>query len=122
MENMNEIVKVMSPEKGILQIQLNRPAQLNALSHEVIQRLSQIFSEVKNDSSIKAILLTGEGKGFCAGADIKQLKALNGVSGLTFAQFGQSVFRQLELLGKPSLAAIQGFAFGGGLELAMSAT
>jgi enoyl-CoA hydratase len=122
MENMNEIVKLSSPDTGILQITLNRPEQLNALSHEVLQRLLHIFAEAKNDHAVKAILLTGEGKAFCAGADIKQLAALNGPEGLNFARFGQSVCRALELLGKPSLAAIHGYAFGGGCELAMSAT
>lgn len=122
MENKHEIVKVQSLESGILQISLNRPDQLNALSHEVLQRLSTIFQEAKHDASVRAILLTGEGKGFCAGADIKQLVPLNGTDGLRFARFGQQVFRSLELMGKPSLAAIHGFAFGGGCELAMAAT
>lgn len=122
MENVSDVVKTISLDSGILQIHLNRPAQLNALSHEVLQRLSQIFLDAKHDKNTKAILLTGEGKGFCAGADIKQLATLNGPEGLAFAKFGQRVFRELELLGKPSLAAIQGFAFGGGCELAMSAT
>jgi enoyl-CoA hydratase len=122
MENMNDIIKLSSPETGILQITLNRPEQLNALSHEVLQRLSHIFTEAKNDNTVKALLLTGEGKAFCAGADIKQLAKVNGPEGLAFARFGQSVFRALELLGKPSLAAVNGFAFGGGCELAMSAT
>jgi enoyl-CoA hydratase len=122
MENMNDLIKVMSPESGILQIHLNRPKQLNALSHDVLKTLSQILEQAKNDKSVKAILLTGEGKGFCAGADIKELAGLNGASGLEFARFGQAVMTQLEMLGKPSLAAIQGFAFGGGCELAMAAT
>lgn len=122
MNIMNDIIKVSSLESGVLQISLNRPEQLNALSHEVLQRLSSILLDAKQDNSIKAILLTGEGKGFCAGADIKQLAALNGQAGLKFARYGQSVFRSLEVLGKPSLAAIHGFAFGGGCELAMAAT
>lgn len=119
---MNDIVKLSTPEPGILQISLNRPEQLNALSHDVLTRLATIFDEAKKDDTVKAILLTGEGKGFCAGADIKQLAALSGSDGLRFARFGQDVFRRLELLGKPSLAAIHGFAFGGGCELAMAAT
>ncbi len=123
METMKDIVKMMPLESGILQISLNRPEQLNALSQEVLQRLMHIFDEVKQDKTVKALLLTGEGKGFCAGADIKQLAALTtGQEGLLFARFGQLVFRHLELLGKPSLAAVHGFAFGGGCELAMSAT
>lgn len=122
MENKNEFIKLTMPEKGILQISLNRPEQLNALSHELLASLSDIFQAAKDDKATKAILLTGEGKGFCAGADIKQLAALNSSEGLTFARFGQAVFRKLELLGKPSIAAIHGVAFGGGCELAMSAT
>lgn len=119
---MNNIVNVSTSESGILHIHLNRPDQLNALSQDLLQRLSQLFQEAKQDAAVKAILLTGEGKGFCAGADIKQLATLTGADGLAFARYGQAVFRQLELLGKPSVAAIQGFAFGGGCELAMAAT
>lgn len=118
----NDIVKVSTQEAGILQIRLNRPQQLNALNRDVLVRLHQLFQQAKQDVSIKAILLIGEGKAFCAGADINQLASLDGAEGLAFARFGQSVFRQLELLGKPSLAAIHGYAFGGGCELAMSAT
>ena len=117
-----DVVKVIPLEAGILQISLNRPEQLNALSREVMQHLSHLFQEIKQDAAVKAVMITGEGKGFCAGADIKQLAELNGTTGLEFARFGQHVFRQLELLGKPSLAAIHGFAFGGGCELAMAAT
>ncbi len=119
---MDEIVKRSTLEPGLLHLSLNRPDQLNALSHEMLTRLAQHLDEIKRDSSVKAILLTGEGKGFCAGADIKQLASLNGQSGLAFASFGQAVFSRLESLGKPSLAAIHGFAFGGGCELAMAAT
>lgn len=118
----DELIKLSTPAMGILQISLNRPPQLNALSHDLLKHLLSIFQQVKQDSNVKAILLTGEGKGFCAGADIKQLASLNGPQGLSFARFGQQVFRELEMLGKPSLAAIHGFAFGGGCELAMAAT
>lgn len=122
MDKTNEIVQTSLNNAGILQVSLNRPEQLNALNHELLQRLSQIFKEAKQDVSVRAILLTGNGKAFCAGADIKELAALNGSDGLAFARFGQAIFRQLELLGKPSLAAIHGFALGGGCELAMAAT
>lgn len=118
----NQLVNVSQSSSGILHISLSRPDQLNALNHDLLMRLSSLFTDAASDASIKAILLTGEGRGFCAGADIKQLQQLDGVTGLQFAHIGQSVFRQLELSGKPSLAAIHGFAFGGGCELAMSAT
>lgn len=119
---LNNVVNTDISKSGILHISLNRPDQLNALSQAVLERLLVLFQEAKQDASIKAVLLTGEGRGFCAGADIKQLQSLEGVTGLAFARFGQAVFRCLELLGKPSLAAIHGFAFGGGCELAMAAT
>jgi len=119
---MNDFIKTTSLESGILQISLNRPEQRNALSMELLQSLSTVLIQAKQDPTVRAILLTGEGNAFCAGADIKQLAPLDGVNGLAFARFGQAIFRQLELLGKPSLAVIQGFAFGGGCELAMSAT
>lgn len=123
MENTHEeIIKLSSLSTGILHISLNRPQQLNALSHDVLKNLSSILVKAKNDSAIRAILLTGEGKGFCAGADIKQLAPLDNEQGMAFARFGQGVFHQLETLGKPSIAAIHGFAFGGGCELAMAAT
>ena len=122
MNKTNDLLKVTALESGILQISLNRPDQLNALNHTVLTQLSSLLTAVQHDASVRAILMTGEGKAFCAGADIKQLVDLNGQTGITFARFGQSVFNQLEGLGKPSIAAIHGVAFGGGCELAMAAT
>jgi enoyl-CoA hydratase len=108
--------------RGILTITLNRPEKLNALNDDVLIALAEIFDHAKKNPAIKALLLTGTGKAFCAGADITRLRDCNAQSGYQFATEGQDVFRQLETLGKPSLAAINGFAFGGGCELAMSAT
>lgn len=122
MDGKQNVVKATREQPGVLHLTLNRPEQLNALSQEVLHHLSQVFQEVKNDTTIKVILISGEGKAFCAGADIKQLASLTGASGLAFAEFGQRVFRELEMLGKPSIAAIHGFAFGGGCELAMAAS
>lgn len=108
--------------KGILTLRLNRPDKLNALNEEVLHTLDDIFSEAKENTAIKAILLTGSGKAFCAGADISRLAECKAESGYQFAREGQAIFRKLETLGKPSLAAVNGFAFGGGCELAISAT
>lgn len=108
--------------KGILTITLSRPEKLNALNQDVLNALSEQFSVAKNNDDVKGILITGDGKAFCAGADINRLLEADAISGHEFAVEGQRVFRQLEILGKPSLAAINGFAFGGGCELAMSAT
>lgn len=109
-------------EAGILTITLNRPEKLNALSTDVLVALSEILTHAKDNQAVKALMLTGNGKAFCAGADISRLADCDASKGYEFACFGQAVFRQLETLGKPSLAAINGFAFGGGCELAMSAT
>ena len=109
-------------EAGILTVTLNRPEKLNAISTEVLHDLADLFRQAKDDPSVKGILLTGTGKAFCAGADISRLAECDAQSGYEFACFGQAVFRQLETLGKPSLAAINGYAFGGGCELAMAAT
>src|SRR3990167_5726105 len=100
---------------GILYITLARPTQRNALNHALLTELAQTFTAAETNKEVRAILLQGEGKAFCAGADINQLSSLNGVDGLAFARFGQAVFSQLALLSKPSIAAIHGYAFGGGL-------
>lgn len=118
----HEIVKFNINDVGILHITLNRPDALNALNIEVMAQLQDIFTAAKSNYTIKALLITGEGKAFCAGADINQLATLNAQTGLEFSRHGQKIFRLLEQLGKPSIAAINGFALGGGCELAMAAT
>lgn len=107
---------------GILTITLNRPEKLNAISTDVLLALAEILTHARDNPAVKGILLTGTGKAFCAGADINRLAECDANSGYEFACFGQAVFRQLETMGKPSLAAINGYAFGGGCELAMAAT
>ncbi|MGQ3892307.1 enoyl-CoA hydratase/isomerase family protein [Legionella sp. CNM-4043-24] len=116
------VIECSTSSTGIMTITLNRPEKLNALNSDVLQELACAFAEAKTDSRVKSLLLTGAGKAFCAGADISRLAECDAQSGYEFACAGQAVFRQLETLGKPSLAAINGFAFGGGCELAMSAT
>lgn len=120
--NKTDVVNTSQLESGILLIELNRPEALNALNANVLDKLQHIFLAAKENREIKALLITGTGKAFCAGADINQLAKVNGQSGLEFARHGQMIFRTLEQLGKPSLAAVNGFALGGGCELAMAAT
>lgn len=122
MDKSNEILKINEREEGILQIVFNRPEALNALNQEVMNKLYEVLLAAKVNHTIKAILLIGQGKAFCAGADINQLATLNSQAGIEFARHGQKIFDFLEELGKPSLAAINGFALGGGCELAMAAT
>lgn len=108
--------------QGILTLTLNRPEKLNALSSEVLDALEESFHYAKVTPKVKALMITGNGKAFCAGADINRLAECSAQTGYEFACRGQEVFRLLETLGKPSLAAVNGFAFGGGCELAISAT
>jgi len=122
MDKQSVSLQITHHQSGIAQLTLNRPDALNALNADLMEQLYHAFMTAKEDRAIKALLLTGTGKAFCAGADIKKLAELNGQTGLEFARRGQMVFRTLEQLGKPSLAAINGFALGGGLELAMAAT
>lgn len=122
MDSQKDTLKTTQLESGILLLTLNRPEALNALNAELMEKLYETFMAAKQNKSVKALLLTGEGKAFCAGADINQLAKLDGQKGLDFARRGQLIFRALEQLGKPSLAAINGFALGGGCELAMAAT
>jgi enoyl-CoA hydratase len=107
---------------GILLLTLNRPDKLNALNGDVLTTLAEILTAAKTNPEIKAIMLTGNGKAFCAGADINRLAECTAQTGYEFSCQGQETFRLLETIGKPSLAAVNGFAFGGGCELAVSAT
>ncbi len=110
-------------ETGIALITVNRPNKLNALSRAVVQELDDAFSRISHDSAIRAAILTGSGeKAFVAGADINELAVLSAVEARQFAAAGQQTFRKLETLHKPSVAAVNGYALGGGLELAMSCT
>lgn len=106
---------------GILSITLNRADKLNALSAELLNELLQVIEAANKDAQTYSLLITGAGKAFCAGADIRRLAELDANSAYCFAREGQHVFDRLEN-GKPSLAAVNGFCFGGGNELAMSAT
>lgn len=117
---MNELQTALTD--GIYTLTLNRPEKLNALSETLLHLLDEKLQLAKQDPEIKAILITGSGKAFCAGADIQRLAECDAERGYAFACYGQQVFRQLETIGKPSLAAINGFAFGGGCELAISTT
>ncbi|MGE5417062.1 MAG: short-chain-enoyl-CoA hydratase [Acidobacteriota bacterium] len=105
---------------GILLI--NRPQALNALNSETLEELEKAIDMIKADAEIKALLISGSGeKAFVAGADIAFMQNLTAVEGKYFGELGQRVFRKIEELPIPVIAAINGFALGGGCELAMSA-
>ncbi len=108
---------------GIALITVNRPQKLNALNAETFSELNDAFSQVETDVAIRALIVTGAGeKAFVAGTDIRELSEANALEAQQLALRGQRTFRRLELMNKPSLAAVNGFALGGGLELAMACT
>ena len=104
-------------------VTLNRPKVLNALNNQTLAELSACMATLKADDSVRAIILTGSGeKSFVAGADINELATQSPVEGQAHARRGQLIFDAIEQLGKPVIAAINGFALGGGCELAMACT
>jgi len=113
---------IVKTENGIGEIIINRPAKLNALNVATIQELHDGFKLLENNNEVKVILLTGQGeKAFVAGADISEFANFNVTEGTQLAANGQKIlFDFVENLKKPVIAAINGFALGGGLELAMS--
>jgi enoyl-CoA hydratase len=110
-------------EGAVAVVTINRPKLLNALNSQTIEELRQAMAELERDAAVRAIVLTGAGeKSFVAGADINELAVLTPAEGKEHARRGQSVFDGIERLGKPVIAAINGFALGGGCELAMACT
>ncbi|MBI3502618.1 MAG: enoyl-CoA hydratase/isomerase family protein [Bacteroidetes bacterium] len=108
-------------ENGVLTITVNRPDKLNALNKLTVQEIGQAIQEAKNNSEVKAIIITGSGtKGFVAGADISEFIDLSVEEGRAMAKAGQNVFKLIEDCTKPVIAAVNGFALGGGCELAMA--
>ncbi|MCJ7772614.1 MAG: enoyl-CoA hydratase-related protein [Desulfobacterales bacterium] len=105
--------------KGICTITINRPEVLNALNNQVLTELLAAIHQTETDDTVKVVILTGEGRAFVSGADIEFMKNLSTKEGLAFADLGHSAVCALEALGKPVIAAVNGFALGGGLELAM---
>jgi enoyl-CoA hydratase len=106
---------------GIATITFNRPKVLNALDRKTVEELRGALLDARDDAAVRVLILTGSGeKAFVVGADIGQLAEQTPVGGKEFSLFGQSVFHLLETIGKPSICAINGFALGGGCELALA--
>ncbi len=116
-----DLVLYSVDDEGILTLTLNRPDKLNALSLDLMDALDAAIARAEKDGSVKAIVLTGAGdKAFVAGADISQFSRLNALDGARFAQRGQDVFGRLEAFPGVVVAAVNGYALGGGCELALA--
>jgi len=110
-------------KNSIAYITVNRPKVLNALNMATMEELRAAFHDIKNDTSVRVVIFTGAGeKAFIAGADIGELAKHDAVSGKEYTHRGQSVLNLIENLGKPVIACINGFALGGGCEIAMACT
>lgn len=119
---MSEFIRVETA-KGIRTITVQRPEKLNALNTEVMRQLDHAVVEAASDQTLRCLIVTGDGeKAFIAGADIGELAKLTPLEGREHARAGQAVVRRLEQMPIPSIAAINGYAYGGGLELAMACT
>ena len=118
---MSESILFTNQKNAIHTITINRPNKLNTLNKEILDKLHKALSAAKNDSKVRAIIITGAGeKAFIAGADIAEMNTLTAIQAQDFSIHGQRVMRYIEKMPKPVLAMINGFALGGGLELAMS--
>lgn len=105
---------------GICYVTINKPESLNALSAEVLNELMTAFNTIEKDNDIKSVIITGQGRAFVAGADISEMVNLSGLEGQEMMKLGAKVMNRIENLSKPVIAAINGYALGGGCELAMA--
>jgi enoyl-CoA hydratase len=115
----DEILKTDVAE-GIATVTISRPRAMNALNTRFFEEMDALIAEMAGRADVKVIVLTGEGKAFVAGADIAEMAGKSEDQGRRFSRAGQKTFRSLELLDKPVISAVNGFALGGGLELAMA--
>lgn len=114
---------IVTTAAKVATVTINRPDKLNALNRATIAELRHAFAAIKADPNIHAAILTGSGvKSFVAGADITEFAGAQPAAARDFSLAGQRTFREIELLGKPVVAAVNGFCFGGGMELAMVCT
>ncbi len=110
---------LLEKEGDLAVVKINRPP-VNALNSEVVTEIHNMFDELGQDPDVKVVILTGEGKAFVAGADISEMVEFDNEGGAQFSKMGQDAFDKIETTPKPVIAAINGFALGGGCEIAMA--
>lgn len=121
MSHSYETLLFEADENQIGRLTINRPDKMNALNNQVLSELDNVVDAIKNDKNIRALIITGAGeKAFVAGADIKELSSVQPEKGADFARRGQKIFQKIEDLEIPVIAAVNGYALGGGCELAMA--
>ena len=112
---------ILDVKDGIARVTVNRPKVLNALNEKTVREIHAVFSSLRDNPDVGVVILTGSGeKAFVAGADINELAVMTPLQGEASSKLGQLAFREIELLGRPVIAAINGFALGGGCELALA--
>lgn len=121
MSDENSTVRFDREADGIALVTVNRPDKLNALNADTVRQLDSVLRSARDDDGVRVIILTGSGeKAFVAGADIAELSRMGSIDGVGVSRAGQATFRMMEAMPKPVIGAINGFALGGGLELALA--
>ena len=111
---------IVEEKDGILLVTINKESSLNALNSEVLTELNTLFTHIDKCEKTKVVVLTGKGKAFVAGADISEMANLNASEGAKFAKLGMETFMKIEKNSKPVIAAVNGFALGGGCEISLA--
>ena len=116
-----EFKNLIFEKASIATLTVNRPAALNALNREVLEEMARVIRDVRHDASVRVLIVTGAGdRAFVAGADIAAMSKMSAADGLDFSRLGHRVMESFEDLAIPVIAAVNGFALGGGLELALA--